>query len=88
MGLSAAKYAAAAVALGALAKGLGGGGGSSSVAASAAGVGGRPNAAPTPQSGVVVVGDPLSDDSPRERARRVRRAMRSAGRDAEGVRYG
>jgi len=88
MGLSAAKYAAAAVALGALAKGLGGGGSGSSVAASAAGVGGRPNAAPTPQSGVVIVGDPLSDDSPRERARRVRRAMRSAGRDAEGVRYG
>ncbi|MBK7077145.1 MAG: hypothetical protein IPH44_33120 [Myxococcales bacterium] len=86
-GWSAVKYTAAAGALGYMAKELGGGSGSS-VASSAAGVPGRPNAAPTPQSGVVVVGDPLSDDSPRERARRVRRAMRSAGRDAEGVRYG
>lgn len=89
MAWSATKYAAAAGILGGMAKGLGGsGGGGGGAAASAAGVPGRSNAAPTPQSGVVIVGDPLSDDSPRERARRVRRAMRSAGRDAEGVSYG
>jgi hypothetical protein len=37
---------------------------------------------------VVIVGDPLSDDSPRERQRRVRRAINAAGRPNEGVRYG
>ena len=57
---------------------------------SAAGVpSGTPGGArPAPQSGVVIVGDPLSDDSPRERQRRVRRAMNAAGRPNEGVRYG
>lgn len=88
MGLSAAKYTAAAAALGILAKGLGSTGGATSAAASAAGVGGRPSGERVAQSGIVIVGDPLADDSQRERARRVRRAMRSAGRDAEGVSYG
>lgn len=88
MGMSAAKYAAAAVALGALAKGLGGGGGSSSVASSAAGVGGRGPSNDNRTSAVVIVGDPLGDDSPRERQRRTRRAMRAAGSDNTGVRYG
>ena len=89
MGASALKYTAAAAGLGVLAKSLGGGGGSG-VAASAAGVpSGTPGGArPAPQSGVVIVGDPLSDDSPRERQRRVRRAMNAAGRPNEGVRYG
>lgn len=88
MGASALKYTAAAAGLGVLAKSLGGGGGSG-VAASAAGVPSSvPGAQPAPQSGVVIVGDPLSDDSPRERQRRVRRAMNAAGRPNEGVRYG
>ncbi len=89
MGASALKYTAAAAGLGVLAKSLGGGGGSG-VAASAAGVpSGTPGGArPAPQSGVVIVGDPLSDDSPRERQRRVRRAINAAGRPNEGVRYG
>ncbi len=89
MGASALKYTAAAAGLGVLAKSLGGGGGSG-VAASAAGVpSGSPGGArPAPQSGVVIVGDPLSDDSPRERQRRVRRAINAAGRPNEGVRYG
>ncbi len=88
MGLSAAKYAAAAAALGVLAKGMGTSAGAPSAASSAAGVGGRPSGERIAQSGVVIVGDPLADDSARERARRVRRAMRSAGQDAEGVSHG
>ena len=90
MGASALKYTAAAAALGVMAKGLGSsGGGGSGVAASAAGVPSSvPGAQPAPQSGVVIVGDPLSDDSPRERQRRVRRAINAAGRPNEGVRYG
>ena len=70
--------------------GGGSGGGGSSVARSAAGVGSsRPQNQDHRSAGVVVVGDPLSDDSPRERARRVRRAMNGANRVAvEGVRYG
>lgn len=83
---------AGSLALAGIAKELGGGsgGGGSGVAASAAGVpSGTPGGArPAPQSGVVIVGDPLSDDSPRERQRRVRRAMNAAGRPNEGVRYG
>jgi hypothetical protein len=85
---SAAKFTAAAGTLGYMAKELGGAGGGST-ASSAAGVPSRNASAAPAQSGVVIVGDPLSDDSPRERARRVRRAMNAAGRNAnEGVRYG
>ncbi len=87
-----AAMVAGSLALAGIAKELGGGsgGGGSGVAASAAGVpSGSPGGArPAPQSGVVIVGDPLSDDSPRERLRRVRRAMNAAGRPNEGVRYG
>jgi hypothetical protein len=84
-----AAMVAGSLALAGIAKELGGGGGSG-VAASAAGVpSGSPGGArPAPQSGVVIVGDPLSDDSPRERQRRVRRAINAAGRPNEGVRYG
>ena len=85
-----AAMVAGSLALAGIAKELGGGGGGSGVAASAAGVpSGTPGGArPAPQSGVVIVGDPLSDDSPRERQRRVRRAINAAGRPNEGVRYG
>ena len=86
-GLSAVKYTAAAGALGYMAKELGGGG-SSSVASSAAGVGGRGPSNDNRTSAVVIVGDPLGDDSPRERQRRTRRAMRAAGTDNTGVRNG
>ncbi len=81
---------AGALTVGAIAQQLGGGSstGAPSAASSAAGVAGRPSGERVAQSGVVIVGDPLADDSARERARRVRRAMRSAGQDAEGVSHG
>lgn len=90
MGASALKYTAAAAGLGVLAKSLGGSGGGSSVASSAAGIPStRPSNDNGGTSGVVIVGDPLSDDSPRERQRRVRRAMNAANRGQNsGVRYG
>jgi hypothetical protein len=85
---AAAKYGAAAGALGYMAKELGGGSKSSGVASSAAGVGGRGPSNDNRTSAVVIVGDPLGDDSPRERQRRTRRAMRAAGSDNTGVRNG
>jgi hypothetical protein len=92
MGAGAAMMAGSLV-IGKIASEIGGGGGGASAAggaSSAAGVGRRAmNYDHRPSSMQVIVGDSMSDDSPRERARRTRKAMNTAhqyGPQAAGVR--
>jgi hypothetical protein len=90
-GLAAAKFGAGALAVGALAKGLGGGA-SAGASASGGGGGGAPSVigagggSPVRSNAPinVYVGDVFADDNPRQRAGRVQRAVRMAQREASG----
>lgn len=81
---------AGAVTVGALAAALGGGSTNTMRAgsSSAAGVGRSGGPAHQDHRKIVMVGDPLSDDSPRERQRRVRKVLRAAGEGPAGVTHG
>jgi hypothetical protein len=92
-GIAAAKFGASAIAVGALAKGLGGGAASSSSGASA-GAGLAPGIGGGGEQGrrvTVVIGHNWEDDDPRRKAARIRGAIDRADRlggDTSAVRYG
>lgn len=93
-GAAAVKYAAGAVALGVLAKTIGGGG-AGSPQAGAASSGGRTGfGAPSgtsgtsgPTGGTIVIGDSFADDSPRMRQRKAAKALQLVYGSGQGARF-